>query len=98
MEIHFAPEIELQLTIAALQHGVSTDQLIHEVLSQYLNDQSRLTFVDSEWTEEEERSLRSHIEEGYLQADRGELLAPDQVRRDLEEMKRVWRENRLAAQ
>jgi len=47
------------------------------------------------WTDVERRALSAHIEEGYLQAERGELLAGAQARREIQGMKDNWREGRL---
>lgn len=45
-------------------------------------------------TDEECRVLSAHIEEGFLQAERGELIDGDQVRREIEDLKNQWRRNR----
>jgi Arc/MetJ-type ribon-helix-helix transcriptional regulator len=42
-------------------------------------------------TDEELRALSAHIEEGYLQAERGELIDGAQARRDIQAMKDEWR-------
>jgi antitoxin ParD1/3/4 len=48
-----------------------------------------LQVLDAEesWTDEERSALSGHIEEGYLQAERGELIDGDQARRELQTMK-----------
>jgi hypothetical protein len=46
-------------------------------------------------TDEERRALSAHIEEGYQQAERGQLIGATQARRDIEAMKEKWREGRL---
>ena len=38
------------------------------------------------------RALSAHIEEGYQQAERGELIDGAQVRREIQGMKEKWRE------
>jgi hypothetical protein len=43
------------------------------------------------WSKEERRALSSHVEEGFLQSERGELIDSEQVRRDLDAMKEMWR-------
>jgi hypothetical protein len=35
--------------------------------------------AEESWTDEERRALATHIEEGYLQANRGELIDGEQV-------------------
>ena len=42
------------------------------------------------WTDEERRALASHIEEGYSQAERGELIDGDQAPREIQAMKDNW--------
>jgi hypothetical protein len=39
------------------------------------------------WTDEERRALAAHIEEGYLQAERGELIDGAQARREIQALK-----------
>jgi Arc/MetJ-type ribon-helix-helix transcriptional regulator len=47
--------------------------------------------AEESWTDEERRALSAHIEEGYLQAERGELIDGAQGRREIQEMKEDWR-------
>jgi hypothetical protein len=42
--------------------------------------------------------LSCHIEEGYLQAERGELIDGDQAWRDIEAMKDNWLQERARKQ
>jgi predicted DNA-binding transcriptional regulator YafY len=49
---------------------------------------------EESWTEEERRALHAYIEEGYQQAERGELTDAAQARREIEAMKEKWRERR----
>jgi antitoxin ParD1/3/4 len=44
------------------------------------------------WTDEERQALSAHIEEGYLQAERGELIDGAQARREIQGMKDSWRQ------
>jgi antitoxin ParD1/3/4 len=52
-----------------------------------------LQVLDAEesWTEEERSALAAHIEEGYLQAERGELIDGEQDQREIQTMKDGWR-------
>jgi len=50
--------------------------------------------AEESWTHEERRALSAHIEEGYQQAERGELIDGAQARRDIQAMKENWREGR----
>jgi Arc/MetJ-type ribon-helix-helix transcriptional regulator len=43
--------------------------------------------AEESWTDEERQSLLAHIEEGYLQAERGELIAGAQARLEIQAMK-----------
>jgi antitoxin component HigA of HigAB toxin-antitoxin module len=46
--------------------------------------------AEESWTDEERRALSFHIEEGYLQAERGELIDGEQARREIQAMKDNW--------
>jgi len=46
------------------------------------------------WNEEERKALRAHIEEGYLQAEREELIDGAQARGEIQTTKQQWREQR----
>ncbi len=48
------------------------------------------------WTDEERRALTAHIEEGFLQAERGELVDGAQARRELQGMKDNWHQERAS--
>jgi antitoxin ParD1/3/4 len=50
--------------------------------------------AEESWTEEERRALTAHIEEGFLQAERGELIDGAQARRKIQEMKDNWHQER----
>ena len=47
--------------------------------------------AEESWTDEERRALSAHIEEGYRQAERGELIDGAQARREIQAMKDDWR-------
>ena len=46
--------------------------------------------AEENWTDEERRALTAHIEEGYLQAERGDLIDGVQARREIQKMKDDW--------
>ncbi len=50
--------------------------------------------AEESWTDEERQALSARIEEGFLQAERGELIAAADVRSQLEAMKEQWRSER----
>jgi Arc/MetJ-type ribon-helix-helix transcriptional regulator len=51
--------------------------------------------AEESWTDEERLALSAHIEEGYRQAERGQLIDTAEARRDIQLMKDKWREGRL---
>ena len=50
--------------------------------------------AEENWIDEERRALSAHIEEGCLQAERGELIDGAQARREIQVMKGNRREGR----
>ncbi len=48
--------------------------------------------AEESWTEEERRALSAHIEEGFTQAEHGELIEGDHVRREIQAMKDQWQQ------
>ncbi|HEY3973551.1 MAG TPA: hypothetical protein VGM18_11135 [Candidatus Sulfotelmatobacter sp.] len=52
--------------------------------------------AEESWTDEERRALTAHIEEGFLQAERGDLIDGAQARREIQEMKDDWSQNRAS--
>jgi antitoxin ParD1/3/4 len=51
--------------------------------------------AEESWTDEERRALSAHIEEGYQQAERGELIDGALARHHIQAMKEKWRRGRL---
>ena len=51
--------------------------------------------AEESWTDEERQALTSHIEEGFSQAERGELIDGDQARREIQAMKDNWHQERV---
>jgi hypothetical protein len=47
--------------------------------------------AEGSWADEERRALSAHIEEGYLQAERGELIDSAKARSEIQAMKGDWR-------
>lgn len=97
MEVHFSAEVHEKLVDSATKQNRDADELVQEVLTQYLADEARFTVTLESWTDEERRAVISHIEEGFLQAERGELIDGDQARREIELMKHDWRQQRSSA-
>ena len=63
---------------------------VEDVLRRALEAQD----AEESWTDEERRALSAHIEAGYQQAERGELIEGTQARREIEAMKDDWRSSR----
>ncbi len=92
MDVHLSPEIQQKLNHSAARQGRNADELVNEVLLQYLRDEARFSVVTEDWTDEERRAAMLHVEEGFQQAERGELLNPAEARQRIEAMKQAWRQ------
>jgi antitoxin ParD1/3/4 len=87
MQLHIPPDLDTLIN-KRLSSGGYTN--VEDVL------RCALEALDAEesWTDEERRALCAHIEEGYQQAERGELIDGAQARREIEAMKEAWRQER----
>jgi hypothetical protein len=94
MEVHFAPDIQEKLVHSAAKQGRDADELVQEVLARYLADEARFFEAVDSLTDEERLAAISHIEEGFVQAERGESIHGAQARREIEGMKDHWRQAR----
>ena len=83
MDIRLRPEIE-QWIREDLQHGSyrSVDEYVEYAVS--------LLHEQESWLAENRSEISRKIEEGLASAMRGDLLEPDEVRRNLEARKRAW--------
>ncbi len=63
---------------------------VEDVLRRALEAQD----AEENWSDEERHALAVHIEEGYLQAERGDLIEGAQARREIQSMKDAWRDER----
>ena len=88
MQLNVPPDLEILIN-KRLSSGAYTNA--EDVLRRALEAQD----AEESWTDEERRSLSAHIEEGYQQAERGELIDSTQARRDIQAMEQNWREGRL---
>lgn len=84
MQLNVPPDLET-LIDKRLSTGSYTNA--EDVLRRALEAQD----AEESWTDEERRALSAHIEEGYLQAKRGELIDGGQARREIQAMKDDWR-------
>ena len=87
MQVNVPPDLETLIN-KRLSSGSYTS--VEDVLRRALEAQDAL----ENWTEEERRALSDHIEEGYRQAERGDLIDGDQARREIQAMKENWRGGR----
>jgi Arc/MetJ-type ribon-helix-helix transcriptional regulator len=87
MQLNVPPDLET-LIKKRLSSGAYADA--EDVLRRALEAQD----AEESWTDEERQALSAHIEEGYLQAERGELIDGAQARRKIREMKDGWRLNK----
>ena len=87
MQLRISPDLE-KLIKRRLSSGGYTN--VEDVLRRALEAQD----AEESWTDDERRALSAHIEEGYLQAERGELIDGAQARREIQGMKDNWREGR----
>ena len=84
MQLNVPPDLET-LIKKRLSSGGYTDA--EDVLRRALEAQD----AEESWTDKERQAISAHIEEGYLQAERGELIDGAQARREIQEMKDDWR-------
>jgi antitoxin ParD1/3/4 len=87
MQLNVPPDLETLINKRLSSGGYTNAE---EVLRRALEAQD----AEESWTDEERRSLSAHIEEGYLQAERGELIDGEQARREIQAMKNDWRLSR----
>jgi Arc/MetJ-type ribon-helix-helix transcriptional regulator len=83
MQLNVPPDIETLIKKRLSSGGYAS---VEDVLRRALEAQD----AEEGWTDEEREALSSHIEEGCLQAERGELIDGDQARREIQVMKDIW--------
>ena len=69
MEVSFAPELEARLRRIASQTGKGTDEVVRELVANYLDH--------DEW-------FRQEVAKGVASLDRGKFVSHDEVRRQME--------------
>ena len=97
MEVHLTPDLEEKLAHSAANQGRGVDALFQGALIRYLTDEPRLFEALEGWTDDDRLGSMSHIEEGFLQAERGELIDGDQARQEIRAFKDSWRKQRESA-
>ena len=89
MQINLPPDLETLVKKRLSSGGYDS---VEEVFRRALEAQD----AEESWTDEERRVLSSHIDEGFLQAERGKLIDGAQARREIQGMKDNWREKRAS--
>jgi Arc/MetJ-type ribon-helix-helix transcriptional regulator len=84
MQLNIPPDLETLINKRLSGGGYES---VEDVLRRALEAQD----AEENWTAEERRVLSAHIEEGYQQAERGELIGGAQARREIQAMKDEWR-------
>jgi Arc/MetJ-type ribon-helix-helix transcriptional regulator len=89
MQVNLPPDLE-SLVNKLLSSGGYTS--VEDVFRRALEAQD----AEESWTDEERRALTAHIEDGFLQAERGELIDGAQVRNEIQGMKDNWHQERTS--
>jgi Arc/MetJ-type ribon-helix-helix transcriptional regulator len=84
MQLIVPPDLE-SLINKRLSSGAYADA--EDVLRRALQSQD----AGESWTEEERLALSEHIEESYVQAERGELIDSAQAKQEIQAVKDDWR-------
>jgi Arc/MetJ-type ribon-helix-helix transcriptional regulator len=87
MQLNVPPDLETLINKRLASGGYASAE---DVLRSALDAQD----AEENWTDEERSALAAHIERGYLQAERGELIEGEEAGRQIRAMKDRWRENR----
>jgi len=89
MQVNLPPDLE-KLVNKRLSSGGYTN--VEDVFRRALEAQD----AEESWTEEERKALMAHLEEGFLQAERGQLIDGAQVGHEIQGMKDDWRQARAS--
>ena len=84
MQLIVPPDLETLINKRLSNGGYAS---VEDVLRRALEAQD----AEESWTDDERRALSAHIEEGYLQAQRGELIESAQAQREIRTLKDDWR-------
>jgi Arc/MetJ-type ribon-helix-helix transcriptional regulator len=87
MQINLPPELEALVKKRLSSGGYES---VEDVFRRALEAQD----AEESWTDEERSALAGHIEEGFLQAERGQLIDGARARREIQVMKENWRQER----
>jgi Arc/MetJ-type ribon-helix-helix transcriptional regulator len=89
MQVNLPPDLESLVNKRLSSGGYSS---VEDVFHHALEAQD----AEESWTDEERRALTAHIEEGFLQAERGDLIDGAQARREIQGMKDNWHQERTS--
>jgi Arc/MetJ-type ribon-helix-helix transcriptional regulator len=89
MHVNLPPDLETLVNKRLSSGGYSS---VEEVFRRALEAQD----AEESWTAEERQAFAAHIEEGFMQAERGELIDGAQARREIQEMKANWHQERAS--
>ena len=89
MHVNLPPDLETLVKKRLSSGGYDS---VEDVFRRALEAQD----AEESWTDEERGALMAHIEEGFLQAERGEVIDGDQARREIQGMKDNWRQERAS--
>ena len=79
MEVYFTSDLEEKLQALAAESGREAGALVQEAVAGYVDELA---------------DVRAHIEEGFLQAERDELIDGAQARREIQARKDNWHQDR----
>ncbi len=82
MQLNVPPDLESLINKRLLSGSYANAE---DVLRRALEAQD----AEESWTDEERKAFSAHIEEGYQQAERGELIDSAQARREIQAMKKT---------
>jgi Arc/MetJ-type ribon-helix-helix transcriptional regulator len=87
MQLNVPPDLETLINKRLSTGGYANAE---DVLRRALEAQD----AEESWSDDERRALSAHIEEGFVQADRRELIDGAQARHEIQVMKETWRQER----
>jgi Arc/MetJ-type ribon-helix-helix transcriptional regulator len=87
MHFNIPPDLETLVNKRLSSGGYAS---VEDVFRRALEAQD----AEESWTDEERRALSSHIDNGFLQAERGELIDGAQARREIQALKGDWLQQR----
>lgn len=89
MQVNLPPDLE---TLVKKRLSSGGYESVEDVFRRALEAQD----AEESWSAEERRALTAHIEEGFVQAERGELIDGAQARREIQGMKEDWHRGRAS--